>query len=185
MAKIKKAFEPIVTLLEANPGAKVKDILDQVREMASAKAGAGGGKASTFHKVNGTVIGIFDYYHKKWFDPRVVEFGTKSNSPTGLNTMCKDGANKWSKQQRELKALDETLLQEVIAGELKPGNVEAERAKRAEQITAIKPLDGEFEGYGFDNLEDLLTDSKKRGLPVDEKDVPEQVEGAVASHDEH
>lgn len=172
--KIKKAFEPIITLLQANPGAKVKDILEQAIDIAAAKAGAGGGKASTFHKVGDTVVGVFCYYHKLWMDPRVVEFGAKSTSPTGLNTMCKDGANKWSKQQRDKKAIDEQLLSDVIAGTIAPDAVEAERAKRVEELSAIVPRE---DGYGFESLEDLLADSAKRDLPA--------VDETASAHDEH
>ena len=63
---IKKVFVEIVSLLEANPESRVKELLDQVKELASAKS-AGGGAATTFHKdENGNVVAIRCYYHNLW-----------------------------------------------------------------------------------------------------------------------
>lgn len=152
MTKIKKAYLPIYELLEANQDALVADILPQVVELASAKVGAGGGKASTFHKIEDRVVAIFCYYHKKWMNPEVVAFGAKATSPTGLNNMCKDGANKWSKQNREAKLAEAELLNRVTAGELDVADIPAEQDRIKEESKRIVP----FEGEAFDTLEELL-----------------------------
>ncbi len=157
MATIKKAFLEIVTILQANEDAAVSDVLPTIIELASAKTGSGGGKASTFHKnEDGEVVGIFCYYHKLWMDPRVEEFGTKTSSPTGLNNMCKDGVSKWTKQQREAKNAEANLLNRVAAGEVAVEDIAAEQEAIAEAAKEIVPLEN---GYGFETLEELLAAS--------------------------
>src|SRR5690606_41882083 len=58
------------------------------------------------------------YYHGKWMDPSIVDFGAKANSASGLNSMCKDGMSKWTKQQRVAKSAKEALLTAVASGEV-------------------------------------------------------------------
>lgn len=161
--KIKKAFTGIVELLEANTDALVSDVLDQVRELAAAKTGAGGGKASTFHRDENTgeVVAIKCYYHGLWMDPRVAEFGAKKTSASGFNSMCKDGQSKWSKQQAQLKKADQEILQAVASGEMDPANIADAQAEAKEAAKAVIPRE---DGYGFATLEECLADSAERGL---------------------
>ena len=159
---IKKAYQEIVAVLQANEDAVVSDVLPSIIELASAKTGSGGGKASTFHKdEEGNVVAIFCYYHKLWMDPRVEEFGTKTSSPTGLNNMCKDGVSKWTKQQREAKNAEANLLNQVASGELAVEDIAAAQEEIADAAKAIVPLES---GYGFETLEEVLADSANRGL---------------------
>lgn len=161
---IKKAFVEIVELLQENLSASVESVLPQVLAIASAKTGSGGGKATTFHKNEaGEVVAINCYYHDLWMDPRVVEFGSKSNSPTGFNSMCKDGVNKWTKQQREQKNAEAALLSRVAAGELAVEDIAAEQERIAEEAKRIEPRE---DGYGFATLEECLADSEARGYAV-------------------
>jgi hypothetical protein len=160
MATIKKAYEEIVNVLEANRDAQVSDIIDQVISLAAAKTGSGGGKATVFHRnEEGDVVAIKCYYHKLWMDPRIVEFGKKATSPTGLNNMCKDGVSKWTKQQREVKLAESEILSRVTAGDLAIEDIEAEQARIAEEASRIVPRDDE---YGFETLEECLADSAER-----------------------
>ena len=164
MATIKKAFQPIFEVLNANLDAPVSDVIEQLTALASAKTGGGGGKATNFHKLeDGTVVGVKCYYHGLWMDPRVAEFGNKTSSPTGLNNMCKDGVNKWTKQDRALKALQQELLSEITAGTLAPADVAEVQAQREDEIRQVVPRE---DGYGFATLEEMLTDSEERGLAV-------------------
>ena len=157
---IKKAFVEIVELLEANENSKVKSILPDVIQLASAKQGGGGGGATTFHKnEDGEVVGIRCFYHGKWMSPAVVEFGKKASSSTGLNSMCKDGVSKWTKQQRQAKLAKEELLTQVASGEVDASELTA----RLEQIEADRNTVVPFtatetvaEGYGFDTVEELI-----------------------------
>lgn len=155
MANIKKAYQDIVTLLQDNEDSYVRDILPQVVELASAKSGGGGGKASTFHKdEDGNVVAIKCYYFGLWMDPAVVEFGAKSSSATGLNSMCKEGSSRWTKQQRDAKKAKEQLLTDLANGDVEATDLpqlmdEIEEAKNA----VAEPSDAVV---GYETLEELL-----------------------------
>jgi len=161
---IKKAYAEIVEVLQSNLSATVESVLPQILALASAKTGSGGGKATTFHRNEaGDVVAVFCYYFKQWMDPRIAEFGAKSNSPTGFNSMCKEGVNKWTKQQREQKNAEAGLLEKVASGELAPSDIAAAQAEIAEQAKRIEPRE---DGYGFDTLEECLAHSEEQGLSV-------------------
>lgn len=162
MAQIKKAYTAIVAVLQENLSATVEEVLPQILELAAAKTGSGGGKATTFHKdEDGNVVGIKCYYHNLWMDPRVVEFGAKASSPTGFNSMCKDGVSKWTKQQREAKKAESELLEKVAAGDVAVEDIAAEQAAIKDAREAVIPRE---DGYGFETLEELLEDSASRDL---------------------
>ena len=110
---IKKDFQELIAFLEANEKKSVNTILEQVRELCSAKA------QTTFKKdADGNVTHVFCYYHKRWELVSEHEYGKKaSNKATGLNTMCKVGYNQWTKQQSAAKKAKEQLLSRVAAGE--------------------------------------------------------------------
>jgi len=121
----KKAFIPLVELLEANKGKTVSAVLPQILEMVAAKAG-GGGRSSSNVRTNdkGETTHVMCYYHKKWEDVTVAEYGKKASSPTGLNNMCKEGVAAWTKQQRDAKKGKDELLGQVGAGEVKPADIQ-------------------------------------------------------------
>ncbi len=154
MAQIKKAYAAIVAVLQDNLSATVEEVMPQVLELAAAKTGSGGGKATTFHKnEDGEVVAIKCYYHNLWMDPREVEFGAKASSPTGFNSMCKDGVSKWTKQQREAKKAESELLQRVAAGEVAVEDIAAEQEAIREAREEVIPRE---DGYGYETLEELL-----------------------------
>lgn len=159
---IKKAYQPIVSLLEANPDVKVKTLLDQVRELAAAKS-AGGGSATTFHKdeATGNITAIKCYYHQKWMNPQIAEFGKKTGSASGYNPMSKDGLSKWNRQQSEYKKTKERLLEEVSAGTLAPADISARLQEAEQHRDQVIPRE---DSYGFDTLEECLADNAARGL---------------------
>jgi hypothetical protein len=155
MANIKKAYAEIVSLLQDNENEYVRDILPSVIEIASAKQGGGGGKASTFHKdEEGNVVAIRCYYFGLWMDPAVVEFGKKASSATGFNSMCKEGSSHWTKQQRDAKKAKEQLLTDLANGDVEASDLpnlmdEIEEAKSA----VAEPSDNIV---GYETLEELL-----------------------------
>lgn len=166
MSGIKKAFLPIVEALraamEADPKVKVASILGDIEALASAKSGAGGGKATTFHRDEaGNVVAIKCYYHNLWMDPRVAEFGEKKSSASGFNSMSKDGMSKWTKQNAAAKKAKEELLLKVQSGEIAADQI-------ADQLAAIdaerSAVIAREDGYGFATLEECLQDSQNRGL---------------------
>ncbi|UOF80193.1 hypothetical protein [Caudoviricetes sp.] len=156
--KIKKVYIAILALLEQavadNAKVRVADVLDQVRELAKARVGeGGGGRATTFHKnAEGIVVAIRDFYFGKWFDPRVVETGVKANTPSGYNSMCKVGLNQWTKQQRVAKLAREELLKQVASGDVAPDAIGAQLEVIEEARNAVIPTDLPM----YDSLDDLL-----------------------------
>lgn len=162
---IKKAYQEIISTLEANRDSTVEEILPTIIELASAKTGGGGGKATAHHKgEDGTVLAVRCFYHKKWISPLVVEFGEKKSSSTGLNSMCKDGVSKWTKQQRDYKKGKDALLDQLVAGEIDQVDVQEQMNTLEEARNTVQPMDRE-DGYtGFDSLEDCLADLEERGL---------------------
>jgi hypothetical protein len=152
MANIKKAFQPIVDLLEANSGSKVSTILDQVLALASAKTGGGSAGPTSFHKNDdGVVVAIRCAYHKQFFNPDVVEFGAKSSSASGFSAMSKDGTAKWNAQYKQAKEAEAQLLQRLQDGDIQVSDIAAEQERIAEERAVIVPIDG-----GYDTLEELL-----------------------------
>jgi hypothetical protein len=149
----KKVFAPIMTLLAANMGATVGDIYADVEALTSAKTGGGGGKATTFHKdEEGNVVAVQCYYHQKWFDPRVVDFGKKATSPTGLDRFTKHGLSMWTKQQAACKKATAEVYARLLAEEISNDEARELIAKaEAEKSTIVDHPEG-----GFETLEELL-----------------------------
>ncbi len=145
---IKKAFVDLIAYLEQNEGSKVKTILPGAIELASAKS-SGGGTSNIQRNEAGEVTHIFCYYHKKWEDVSVVEFGKKATSPTGLNNMCKEGVSQWTKQQRAAKKAKEELLAKVATGEVAPSDIEAVSKDIDAEKDKILPRE---DGHGVDSL---------------------------------
>ena len=159
---IKKAYEDIVAFLEENGEKKVKTVIADVIAMASAKTGGGGGSATTFQKnSDGIVTAIKCFYTKLWMSPEVAEFGKKASSPTGLNSMCKEGTSHWTKQQREAKKAKEELLTNVASGDVAPGDLPAALADIEEARGVVVPRE---DGYGFATAEECLADNEARGI---------------------
>lgn len=147
---IKKQYQEIHALLENNKTRKVSTIMPQLLELMERKS-AGGADGKTFIlNDEGQVTHIFCYYHKKWESVELCEYGTKTNSTTGLNTMCKEGVKAWNAQQKEIKSLDQVLLQEVVEGKLEPTKIADEKVARIASIkSTITPRE---DGIGDDTI---------------------------------
>lgn len=162
---IKKAYADIVAFLEENQDKKVRAVLEDVKNMASAKVAREGG--STFLKdAAGNTVAILDYYFKRWMPlvgEKAVEFGVKKNTATGFNTMSKAGTSAWTKQQREAKQAEQNLLAEVSAGNIKPSDIPA---KQAEIETARKAI--EATELGFETKEQVVAYLVENGVQVAE-----------------
>lgn len=117
---IKKDFVELVAFLETNKNKKVETILEQLKELCSSK----NVMASTLRRdEEGNVTHVYCYYHKEWEDVSVIPYGNKYNTASGLNTMCKQGVNQWTKQQRVYKS---TIAQ--IGSDLMEGKITTEQA---------------------------------------------------------
>ena len=121
---IKKNFQEIVEMLEANPNSKVKDLLPSIIEMCSTKV-----RNDTLrYDEDGNLTHIYCYYHKEWEAISEVEYGSKKGTKSGLNTMCKEGVRAWTKKQKEAKDARNQLLEDVANGSFK-GDLQEELAK--------------------------------------------------------
>lgn len=162
---IKKVFQPLMSLLAANMGSTVEAIYAQAEALVSAKVGGGGGKATNFHRAeNGTVVAVFDYAFKVWVDPRLVEFGPKAGTPTGLNTMCKAGVSAWTKLQADFKKGKDAVVSELLAGKITADEAQEQIAALEEARNATPELPAEIQG--FETLEDCLNNSEVNGLAI-------------------
>lgn len=143
---IKKIYEEVVKLLEANPDKKIKDILDEVISLCEAKRARGG--ITYIKDTKGTVVAILDYYYKRWMPtvgPKSVEFGVKESSSTGLNPSCKDGASLWTKQNRQMNNELKGILGLVKAKKLKIEDIDKEEARIKKKYTVIAETELGFE----------------------------------------
>jgi len=154
MATIKKAFQPVMSLLAASIGNGVtQELYNEAEALCSAKVGAGGSGVTTSHRDDeGNVVAIRCSYFGQWFRIEDVEFGKKAGSASGYNPMCKAGVSAWTKQQATFKAGKENLLSEVAAGAVAPDQIDDHiEALEAERTATVEH---DFEGY--ESLEDLL-----------------------------
>lgn len=174
-SKVKKVFVDLIAHLEANADKKVKSILPEIIAMCEAKQGGGAGHASTFVKNDkGEVVAVRCFYHKLWMSPQVADFGGKASSSTGLNSMCKDGVSKWTKQQRDFKAAQSDLLMKVASGEIQPSQLASEMEALEAARNVIVPRE---DGYGFATAQECLDDMANRGIDFG---TPVNVPGDVA-----
>lgn len=132
---IKKTYQELVEFLEANRNKKVDTILDEIKEMTSAKQNS----KNFITDEAGKVTHIFCYYHKLWEPLEDVEYGSKKNSSTGFNSMCKEGVNQWTKQQREFKQKDSELLTLVASGEVSPDEIAKYKEQYEQERKMIIP----------------------------------------------
>ena len=136
---IKKAYVELVEFLELNKNKKVSTILDELKGMCESKSG-GSDVGKTFLKdEDGKVIAIYCYYHKVWEPLSEVEYGVKTNTASGFNTMCKAGVSSWTKQQRVATKSKAELLTKLGSGEIEvtelsdlQEQIETERVKIVE-----------------------------------------------------
>ena len=114
---------------------KKEENMDQIENKNTQKI-----EAKFVKDEDGVVVAVFDYYYKRWVDPRIVEFGAKANSATGLNSMCKWGVSNWTKQQNAYKKAQAQLLDDVKEQKVKPSQIGEELEKLEAAKTAVAPF---------------------------------------------
>lgn len=166
--KIKKSFAPIIEMLNAaaEAGKSVQDILADAVSLASAKgrASAGPRELSYLKDDAGTVVAIRDYYFKRWMPlvgDEAVEFGKKSNTATGYNTMCKEGLSAWNAQQAVAKKATAQILADVESGDLEPTDIADRRGEIEEKRNAI--IDTEL---GFSTRDEVVEYLESEGVTL-------------------
>lgn len=147
---IKKQFEALHALLEANKNKKVSTLMPQLIELMETKQ-----LQKTFKTdKDGNVTHVFCYYHKEWEEVALIPYGNKKSSASGLNSMCKEGVKQWTKQQKVLKELEATYNETntTIMSDLLNDMIDREEAmrlkdealyefeQRSEQAKVIIPL---------------------------------------------
>lgn len=153
---IKKQFSDIYEFLVKNQEKKVRDILPMLTKIMSSK-----NQERTYLAINGNIIAIYCYYHKKWELVDYIEYGKKASTATGLNTMCKEGVRMWTRQQNEAKKQKEVLLAKIATGQINTEKLnEALRQLEAERAK-IEPLPKELNKYSFETKEEALEAFKK------------------------
>ena len=119
MNTIKKQYEAIYAILEANRNKKVSTVMPQLLELMTAKQA----QKNFLVDAEGNVTHVYCYYHKQWEDVAVAEYGAKASSASGLNSMCKEGVSQWTKQQKAIKQLQSKALELVQANELDASDI--------------------------------------------------------------
>lgn len=146
---IKKAYEEVVAHLEANKNKKVSSIIEEIKAMCAQKS-----NLKTFAVDEaGEVVAIFCYYHKQWELLKDVPYGAKASSTTGYNTMCKVGVSKWTKQNKNVKAVNGTVLAMLEASELEAVDIADTKAQLIEEAKLIDTTDMP---EGFESAEEAL-----------------------------
>lgn len=120
MSNIKKSYKEVIEFLHTKKDSKVSDILIDVIKMCESKK-----KDSTVRRdKDNNIIEVFCYYHKTWEDIKKCKYGSKASSHSGLNTMCKVGVNRWTKQQSDFKKAKNLLLDKVSTGKILPQDIQ-------------------------------------------------------------
>lgn len=161
MKTIKKDYTAVMSLfaqaIATLEEAKVKkSVLESVRslyndavDLTANKNSNGSGSKTTAYYRDGKLTAVFCYYHKRWELVDHIEYGNKSGTKTGLNTMCKEGVSAWTKANRAHNKLKDELLQKLFKGEV--SNEEVQTALQAEPT--IEPHSNEE--HSFATIADL------------------------------
>lgn len=150
MQTIKKVYQEIYALLNDNQDKTVKTLMPELLELMQRQKNSSG-QAKNHHTVEGEVVAVFCWYHKKWESAE--HYGKKANSTTGLNTFCREGVSVWTKHQRLKKQIESELLQDVMNGTVQPADLPAVKAERMAELDVIVPRQ---DGHGYDTLDELL-----------------------------
>lgn len=151
----------VVAFLEENASRKVSSVLTEVSDMLAniqpAKATRGGNGKNFVKDAEGNVIAVFCYYHKTWELVANVPYGKKaSNASTGLNTMCKQGVSKWTKQQREFVKAKDVVFEQLMSGDITADQAKEQDVILREQLKAIEPISEDLAEFCSDDVGSLL-----------------------------
>lgn len=159
---VKKQFAEIYALLEENKNKKVSTIMPQLAALMTTKTAGGSDIGRTYLKDGETTYAVYCYYHKKWELTNIAEYGSKLNTATGFNTMCKEGVSSWTKQQRVYKKHREQLLMQLAAGTILKDEFDSALELYESDRKAI---DVRCDEHGFETAEEAKAEYlKENGL---------------------
>ena len=147
--------ENVISILNENSNKKVSSIINIIEEL-KVEVKIIREKKYLLDSEN-KPFAIFCYYHKQWELISETEYGTKSSSKTGLNTMCKLGTNKWTKQQKTATKEKGELLIKLMDNEITQDEIKELNDGIEERKTLID-LEGSI-GYTFEEIKELLNEN--------------------------
>lgn len=151
MTNIKTQYQELYTLLETSKNKKVSTVLPELIKLMESKVAS-----KTFiTDAEGNVVAVYCYYHKQWELVEHVPYGAKKHSKSGLNTMCKAGVNQWTKQQKEFKATQLSILDKLTDNELTSEEAKSYLETAEELKSAIVPIDSGYNEYCFDSADKI------------------------------
>lgn len=135
MSTIKKGYTELFAVLNENQDMTVSDIMDKLLPIMEKEM-----VEKTHRYVDGR-LEVFCYYHKQWEFVDQVPYGSKKNTKTGYNTMCKVGTNNWTTQYRKYKESAGKILDMVKAKEITFEEIPEVQAKYKAEREKIIPLE--------------------------------------------
>ena len=143
--------ETVLELLNENSNKKVSSIIELIEQLNDGKQPR---QKTYLLDSDNKAFAVYCYYHKQWELISETEYGLKSGSKTGLNTMCKSGTNKWTKQQKVAKQAQADLLDQLLKGRI---NTEEAEIVKQDIETARQSIDyDETKGYDLEAVKELL-----------------------------
>ena len=120
MSQVKKAFQPLFEMLEANKGKKIDDkLINSLKSIDGIMPKAGGASGGAGHVetvVDGVrkVLAIYDTFQQGWYPvngatPQAVTCGEKSGTRSGLNIHTGPGSTLYSKSRKLANDLTKAL----------------------------------------------------------------------------
>jgi len=156
MSNIKSTHKTIFNLLSNNSDSTVESLMEQILELCTGKTVS----ATSVTDTDGN-LWVYCYYHKMWENTEVVAYGSKVNTKTGLNTMCKTGTNSWTKKQRELKKVKETALQLVMSGDLEATDLTDYIETNQLELEVIVPR---LDNQGYPDLTEISVEPEDKAI---------------------
>jgi len=177
MTTIKKVFQPIIELLEANKDKRVSAVLNDILSLASVKQTRERASETFLVDATGAVVAIRDFYFKRWMPlvgKKAVEFAAKKGSKTGLSGLSTIGQSKFNAAKSRALKEEKELMDKIISGEIKVENAQAEREaiqSRRETPTPVLDAEGNDVTPGFATLEECVDYLKACRVKLTEKPV--------------
>ena len=182
MVKIKKAFQPLIEMLESQKGKKVTDeLIAQLTALpgVEAKAGGGGG-ASSFVQVDvdgapQTAV-IYDTFQERFyavegFGPQGVAVSRKNGTASGFNIHTSTGAVMYGKSRKavnDAKAALDTLRDRFLTTDeiTKAEYVEQEKAINDQCDEAVAAIRQDVQAGGFASRDEAINYLRESGYTV-------------------